>query len=145
MWSSAGLTSFREPSSQYQYSPRFSNPILSSFKTSHHTHKPLVLFRTTIFVHFYNLLTSCYLIADTNARSKQRILKTFAKLAKKADRQPVCIELKLKQFSCFYKCCAIVCVQRNLRTFAKIAVKNYVLCYCRHYQAGVTMIFVTYF
>ena len=113
----------------------------------HITHKPPVLFRTTIFVHFYNLylISSCYLIADTNARSKQRILKTFAKLAKKADRQPVCIELKLKQFSCFYKCCAIVFVQRILRTFAKIAVKYYVLCYCRHYQAGVTMIFVTYF
>ena len=37
----------------------------------------------------------CYLVADTSARSKQRILKTFAKLAEKADRQPVCIELRL--------------------------------------------------
>ena len=65
----------------------------------HITHKPSVLFRTTIFVHFYNynfhLISLCYLVADTSARSKQRILKTFAKLAEKADRQPVCIGLKL--------------------------------------------------
>ena len=82
---------------------RFSKPTLSSLRPPHHTHKPPVLFRTTIFVQFYNynlhLISLCYLIADTSARSKQRILKTFPKLAGKADRQPVCIELKFKNYS----------------------------------------------
>ena len=86
---------------------RFSKPILSSLRPSHHTQTP-VLFRTTIFVHFYNcnfyLISLCYLVADTNARSKQRILKTFAKLAEKADRQPVCIELKLKTILMLRNC-----------------------------------------
>ena len=114
---------------------RFSKPILSSLRPSHHTQTP-VLFRTTIFVHFYNcnfyLISLCYLVADTSARSKQRILKTFAKLVEKADRQPVCIELKLKTILMFYNNRTIIRVQRILRTFAKIAVKYYVLCYCRH-------------
>ena len=128
---------------------RFSKPTLSSLRPLHHTHKPPVLFRTTIFVHFYNynlhLISPCYLVADTSVRSKQRILKTFPKLAEKADRQPVCIELKLKTILILYKCCVIVLVKRILITFTKIAVKYYVLCYCRHYQARVTIIFVTYF
>ena len=81
----------------------------------HITQTP-VLFRTTIFVHFYNcnfyLISLSYLVADTSARSKQRILKTFAKLAEKADRQPVCTELKQKtilmflQMSCNCTCSA---------------------------------------
>ena len=81
---------------------RFSKPILSSFRSPHHTQTP-VLFRTTIFVYFHKncnfLISLCYLIVDASARSKQRILKTFAKLAEKADRQPVCIKLKLKNNS----------------------------------------------
>ena len=57
-------------------------------------------------------------------------MKTFAKLTEKADRQPVCIELKLKTSLMFYKCRVIVLVQRILRTFAKIAVKYYYIMYC---------------
>ena len=54
-------------------------------------------------------MSLCYLVADTSARSKQRILKTFTKLTEKADRQLVCIKLKLKsshvlQMSCNYAC-----------------------------------------
>ena len=86
---------------------RFSKPILSSLRPSPHHH-------TTIFVHFYNcnfyLISLSYLVADTSARSKQRILKTFAKLAEKANRQPVCIKLKLKTIFIPYKCCIIVLV-----------------------------------
>ena len=81
---------------------RFSKPILSSLRPSHHTHinpGPLqdhhFLFTFITFITFY-LISLSYLIADTSARSKQRILKTFAKLAEKADRQPVCTELKQK-------------------------------------------------
>ena len=114
---------------------RFSKPILSSLRPSHHTQTP-VLFRTTIFFLFtfincnFHLISLCYLVADTSARSKQRILKTFAKLAEKADRQPVCIELKLKTILMFYKCCVIVLVQQILRTFAKIAAKILFIRYC---------------
>ena len=67
----------------------------------HITHKPRSSSGPPFFVHFYNcnfhLISLCHLIADTSARSKQQILKTFAKLAEKADRQPVCIKLKLKK------------------------------------------------
>ena len=112
---------------------RFSNPILSSFRSSHHTHKTPVLFRTTILFIFYKncnfLISLCYLIAETSARSKQQILKTFVKLAEKADRQPVCIELKLKTMLTFYKCRVTVLVQRIFKTFVEIEAKI-LLIYC---------------
>ena len=54
-------------------------------------------------------------------------MKTFVKLAEKADRQPVCIELKLKIILMFYKCRIIVLVQRISKTFAEIAAKYYLL------------------
>ena len=112
---------------------RFGKPILSSLRPPYHTQSP-VLFRTTIFVHFYNcnfyLISLCYLVADTSARSKQRILKTFAKLAEKANRQPVCIELKLKTILMFYKCCVIVLVQQILRTYNKNCSKILFIRYC---------------
>ena len=116
---------------------RFSNPILSSFRSSHHTHKTPVLFRTTILFIFHKncnfVISLCYLVVDASARLKQQILKTFAKLANKADRQPVCIELKLKIIPKFYKCRITVFVQRILRTFAEIATKYHLLlCYFRH-------------
>ena len=69
----------------------------------HITHKPRSSsgpqFLFTFIIIIFNSL--CYLVADTSARSKQRILKTFAKLAEKADRQPVCIELKLNNILIF--------------------------------------------
>ena len=68
-------------------------------------------------------------MAETSARSKQRILKTFVKLTEKADRQPVCIELKLKTMLTFYKCQVTVLVQRILKTFAEITAKI-LLIYC---------------
>ena len=58
-------------------------------------------------------------------RSKQRILKTFVKLAEKADRQPVCIELKLKIVLTFYKCRETV--QQILKIFMEITVKYHLL------------------
>ena len=99
----------------------------------HTTHKPRSSsgppFLFTFITNFH-LISLCYLVADTSTRSKQRILKTFAKLAEKADRQPVCIELKLKTILMFHKCCVIVLVQRILRTFGKIAAKILTIRYC---------------
>ena len=82
----------------------------------HITHKPRSSsgppFLFTFIIVIFHLISLCYLVADTSARSKQGILKTFPKLAEKADRQPVCIELKLKtilmflQMSCNCTCSA---------------------------------------
>ena len=51
----------------------------------------------------------------SHCRNKRKVeaanFETFAKLAEKADRQPVCIELNLKTILTFYKCRIIVLVQ----------------------------------